>query len=502
MIALGAALFQIVYFAGFTVDDAYISFRYAENFADGAGLVFNRGEYVEGYTNFLWVVLLAGLDKLGFTPQISARVVGSVCSLVTLWITFLLSRGIATVSVSNSSGKFSRYVHVAAPLFLSVSPAFGLWAGAGLETPLFGCLLMLAVWRHLQEEATETFPASAMLFGLLALVRPEGVMYFGLTCLSALVERLQKHRRRILDLWKPCALFLPIVVGHFLWRWSYYGDILPNTYYMKVGDGFHLSGVKYVVEFFSRYGGVPFFLTALLLLLIFRFQEYWFRYILLLFGVSVVYFLYVGGDWMPEFRFFAPLLPLYFLCIQEGLRTLALWLPSRSSWHIIWGVGIVACSILCTLTYLLYTFPRIDTKVDGHVVIGKLLQEQASPRDILAAIDIGAMAYFSNLRTIDYFGLVDAHIAHLDLQPYTFDPGFWGRRTIRLKADMDYVLAQEPTFIELNTLNVPTSVEDTRAADPYSDLMLRHPRFRAAYTPFYHAGDTTLFKRTATTPTP
>ena len=39
----------------YTSDDAYISYRYARNFADGAGLVWNRAEWVEGYTNFLWI---------------------------------------------------------------------------------------------------------------------------------------------------------------------------------------------------------------------------------------------------------------------------------------------------------------------------------------------------------------------------------------------------------------------------------------------------------------
>jgi len=40
------------------VDDAYISFRYAHNLAEGQGLVFNVGEYVEGYTSLLWTLLM------------------------------------------------------------------------------------------------------------------------------------------------------------------------------------------------------------------------------------------------------------------------------------------------------------------------------------------------------------------------------------------------------------------------------------------------------------
>lgn len=496
LLVVGCACFQFLYFAGFIVDDAYISFRYAENFAKGRGIVFNPGEYVEGYTNFLWVVILGGLYKLGFDPQVSARVLGILCSLCTLWLTFKLSRTISFVSRTGvPRSLLTRSLNVSAPLFLACSPAFGLWAGAGLETPFFGCLLMLAVWRHLREESLDSFPFSALFFGISALIRPEGSLYFGLTFLSALIFRLQTRRRMILNLWRNWALFLPFVGGHLFWRWQYYGSLLPNTYYMKIGDDFSLAGVKYSVEFFFRYGGLTFFLTAVVVLLAARFQEYWLRYLLLLFGASVAYFMYVGGDWMPEFRFFVPVLPLYWLCVQEGLRTLSPQLSFRFVWRSFAGVVLLILSLVGSMAYLLYTMPRITTEDDGHVVIGKLLQKEAAPQDVLAAIDIGALAYFSGLRTIDYFGLVDDYLARLSSQEYTFNPGFWGRQTFRLKVDLDYVLAQQPMFIEVNTLNVPQQTEDAQAADPFSALMLRHPGFQAEYRPFYHAGNTTLFKR-------
>ena len=53
----------------FVCDDAFIAFRYARNLADGHGLVFNRGERVEGFTDFLWVLELAGLWRLGVRPD-------------------------------------------------------------------------------------------------------------------------------------------------------------------------------------------------------------------------------------------------------------------------------------------------------------------------------------------------------------------------------------------------------------------------------------------------
>jgi arabinofuranosyltransferase len=63
----------------FMLDDPFISFRYARNLLDGHGLVFNPGERVEGYSNFLWIILLTPFMKLGFDPVVASKVLG-LCS--------------------------------------------------------------------------------------------------------------------------------------------------------------------------------------------------------------------------------------------------------------------------------------------------------------------------------------------------------------------------------------------------------------------------------------
>lgn len=489
----GIFAFQIFRYAAFTVDDAYISFRYAENFANGGGLVFNQGERVEGYTNFLWVLLLALWKKCGGDIEMASQVFGVTCSAVTLLMTFGLSWQIS----SAKRGDTAIFASLAA-IFLATSPSVGLWAVAGLETPLFMCLLTGAVWRHLHEERAERVPLSALLFGLLALTRPEGTLFFVLTLFHQIAHRFwaswkQENWPRIL---LSIGLFAAIIAPHFLWRWHYYGRLFPNTFYAKVsGAGLRLSGVKYAYEFFLTHGGVTFFLICATLLVLKRFREYWVSYLLLLFGVSTAYIVYVGGDWMPSFRFFAPLLPLYFLCAQEGLREFyALIRPfhrqiaaaaTAAAAFVFWG----------NLLYLLYVTPPIDTRQDGHYVLGHVLRQHAAPGDLLAAIDIGAMAYFSGLRTLDYFGLTDAHIASAAPQDYRFERAYFGHQTLRLKSDVAYVFAQRPRFIEVNTINNPPSAAEAIPLDPYADLLIRHPAFQQHYAPCYHAGGSTLFKR-------
>src|SRR3954462_15635353 len=76
----------------FVTDDAFISFVYSRNLARHGQLVFNLGERVEGYTNFLWTVLLAGLMKVGLQPEIMSRVLGTWCAVSTLFVCALGSK--------------------------------------------------------------------------------------------------------------------------------------------------------------------------------------------------------------------------------------------------------------------------------------------------------------------------------------------------------------------------------------------------------------------------
>ncbi|MEZ4824399.1 MAG: hypothetical protein R2942_19210 [Ignavibacteria bacterium] len=57
----------------FIQDDAFISFRYVQNFVDGNGLVFNIGERVEGYANLLWVLILSVFVKMNFDISNTAQ---------------------------------------------------------------------------------------------------------------------------------------------------------------------------------------------------------------------------------------------------------------------------------------------------------------------------------------------------------------------------------------------------------------------------------------------
>src|SRR5437773_1932735 len=201
-----------------TVDDAFIGFRYAENLIRGQGLVYNPGERVEGYTNFLWVLLIAPFIAGSIDPEAAAKGLGFIASAATL---------AAVVRFAPRAGRFREMAWVA-PLFLASSPPFFIWTTGGMETPLFTCLLAWAAVLTAEGIENGTLPqATGVLLGAAALTRPEGAGAAAVLLALAWIlgPRTPELHRSVL---RGIGAFLVIVLPYFGWRWSYYGRLLPN----------------------------------------------------------------------------------------------------------------------------------------------------------------------------------------------------------------------------------------------------------------------------------
>src|SRR3972149_221924 len=126
----------------FTQDDAFISYRYAANALRGDGLVFNAGEHVEGYTNFLWVILLilAGSFRLAFDPVAKTLGLASGIGLIILaglWVRAAWRE----LRWGNGLGPA-----IAASLIVAANGSLAYWAVSGLETAWFALWVSLGVW--------------------------------------------------------------------------------------------------------------------------------------------------------------------------------------------------------------------------------------------------------------------------------------------------------------------------------------------------------------------
>ncbi|GAF88672.1 unnamed protein product, partial [marine sediment metagenome] len=202
--------------------DAYISFRYSKNFALGCGLRYNLGNHVpvEGYSNFLWVILGSLFELLRLQITFWMPLISAFCGTILLFLVFDLLRRRLRVNPLASG---------IATLTLGFYPPFAVWSSSGLETMAFALVMYLTFERLvLRPDGVDAVGAS--IFGLLlVLIRVEGIAWVVVLAMLAFVSRWIAGQRRI----RPfLVFFITIVVGYaiyFGWRFWYYQAVLPNN---------------------------------------------------------------------------------------------------------------------------------------------------------------------------------------------------------------------------------------------------------------------------------
>ena len=299
-----------------TIDDAFITFRYARHLADGNGLVFNLGERVEGATSLSWTLLLAAVETLRLPVEPAAFVLGVSFALLALREAYLLGRGLGA----------SPAACLAAVALVAVHGRFWLVAGNGLEGGLFAFLVVLVARKTIEEADTRLI---GVLLGLLFMTRPESLVVlpivagYQLLGTSESAERTEARTRAV----TLSVAALAVVGAVTIWRLGYYGALLPNSVAAKsaVSAGTEtllanlVSGLSYTVRF--EIAHAPLILGAAIALVRRPANRaLWFCLLVVVSELPAV--LVNGGDWMPHYRLltvFAPVLaaPLA-LCLSSA----------------------------------------------------------------------------------------------------------------------------------------------------------------------------------------
>jgi hypothetical protein len=451
-------------------DDAYISFRVARHLAEGTGLVFNPGEYVMGYSNFLWVSLLGVGGRLGVSPPVLGPALGVILGWGILGIVYFYLRHTYGGILAATAGA----------ALLAANATFAFWLVGGLEGPLFGLLLLAGVVLALDiddESPLHTYLILGALFGLAALTRPEGVFY-AVPVAGYLYLRKRKRERA-----KLVAAFLGttlLIFGLFVtWVAFYYGDPMPNPFYAKfhpISAELLARGYRISKLFLVGYLGVPIIVIGLWALATrLRWSSKGWLPLSIL-AAFVVFYLRVGGDLQVFYRMWFWVLPVLALLLGEAVSVFSVD-RSRQVISAVVTLGLLAAS-------LQHSFRgnekdrivRDEAFVRGAALIGETMAND-HPGATIAANNVGALAYASRLHTLDMLGLTDRYIAKA--------PGKKVGIPAHESHDGEYVLDQKPDFIFYGTpvrLPQPIRVADfTRAGYP-SDMDLKDdPRFAREY---------------------
>lgn len=206
------------------IEDAAITFAYARNLVEGEGLVsWPGGPRVEGYSNPTWVAVIAVFHALGWDGFTSARYIQAVLAGATLPLVYLFTREVTPKG---------SHLPLVATAFLAFNAQFALWGAAGLENALFSFLMAAALWRMFAELRTRRWPWSALLWFLLAVSRPEAVLYAAVGGATSMAFTLLDKRGPLPTVKWLATFFVPFTAYHAVRFW-YFAAEFPNTYYAK-----------------------------------------------------------------------------------------------------------------------------------------------------------------------------------------------------------------------------------------------------------------------------
>ncbi len=391
----------------FTIDDMFISLRYAKNWAAGDGLLWNiHSPPVEGYSNFSFVVLGAISLIFHIDPVISLKIAGLIGLFFTCFFVYLISRF-----------WFDWRQSLILPIVLLLYKGQIIWAVSGFETTVYQALLCGTVYFSFRGLGYHFFPnargtpkvlsflGAGLLLSLAGLTRPEApafmVIFFILLCCD-------KPETGIVAYWRGIFLFVFTLVLifflYFLWRWHYYGFLFPNSVYCK---GFANTSTALDVNYLKL--AWPFILLAFFACVRKKDIRYYFL------GLPSVLYLamLIGSDPIVAFdnRLFLPAFVLLLPLAWQGISELILLYLKHRDQFFTQSLFIVSFCIafffIPSMTLADYRYfknnPLEGEKLRSNVV--HWLDTYTKHGDTVVIADAGYIPYKSNLDFIDSYCL-------------------------------------------------------------------------------------------------
>ncbi|MBI2962864.1 MAG: hypothetical protein HYY35_03855 [Deltaproteobacteria bacterium] len=484
ILAIAAAyLSQAVLFHRYVNDDAFITFRYSRSWASGRGPYYNPGEHVEGYTNFLWMVVLTPVIRFGGAAAAwpAAKLIGFLCGAACIALAFGIVRRLACEDASIASR--AELPALLAAGLLAVNPAHALNAMSGLETLLYGAALTAGVWLDLSS-ARGRWRGAGFAFAAAALTRPEGAFIFAVYACSAFVVR-RFVRAAAAERRPPLRTVDVAIVALAVWaqlgfRAGYYdGELLPNTFFAKTGGFAGYDATAYVRDglwcaFFglsgmaagawgwcSRPGGralaAPPFAAAM---------------------AGALLPLVVGADWMMGWRLMVPYVPVLAGIVCLGWAKVCLpWMLRHAAWTSVAMVGVLPLLWVVQRPARSSFFDVVTVDADnwssGYGRVAETLCAGSSSQTV-AMMDIGQVGYRCfDRRILDITGLTDRFIAR--------SPGAF----LEKEFDPDYLIRQDPEYVVIRLIERPDSSDPRRLViAPYTrieDRLYRDSTFARRY---------------------
>ncbi|MBS2019084.1 MAG: hypothetical protein JST00_39820 [Deltaproteobacteria bacterium] len=394
---LGGHLYYLV------CDDALISMRYARNFAEGRGLVYNASERVDGFTNPLWTAFMVLPHSVGFHEGVAPIPIVALGALLLAGTAYFSRAVLASAGASVS-------IQIVAALAILFDASLFDYSVVGLETPL----VAFAASAVMAGVLLEMEKVVAVGIVLLVLARADGAIVAGVLVGWAFLDEAAGAstslfvvaRRR----WRRVAVLVGAAAALVAWRMVSYGHPAPNTAYLKVYSlaarlpaGIASYGVRGLFWY-----GLP---VACVLWIAAGYPPAARARRLLAPVIALwLYTMWIGGDAFSLLRFLAPV-AAPFLWTAVGLAATERWANVEKSSYAIVAFVTAVLPLHNERGVLGATWDR-SSAVREWVLTAKTL-EANTPADASIATFYAGMPYYAPGRTfVDVLGKTESHIAH------------------------------------------------------------------------------------------
>jgi len=392
-----------------TVDDAYITFRYAHNIARGVGFVYNAGEKVLGTTTPLFALILAALTPFSSNLEAVAMVINTIADVGTAVFMYMIV--IRTTDRSLAA--------LVCALLFSFSAGSIRFTAGGMETGVFVFLIVMSSWLFLGEH----YLLSSVSVGLATLTRPEGLIL-----LVAMVGiYLLRHGRFP---WKMTIAAGVVLLPWIVFAIAYFGSPIPHSVIAKRAV-YHFppfvalkSLLGYLIEYTIPLSGI----------ILPRLLKYGFYGALLLLGSIAAYstirrqpnfavfwlfpVIYIGAYAIanpPVWEWYAvPLVPFSSYVVVVGSGELVGFIKERfyrtRRENLFWVTILLTSMLLAGLyqvVYILHHDPRQGRELVYADIVRRLDGGRGWAGKTIAAPEIGTLGYLlPDARIFDTQGLI------------------------------------------------------------------------------------------------
>lgn len=433
----------------FTTDDAYITLRYARNWYEHHQLIWNvHSKPIEGYSNFLYVVLGYFAYVIHVNAMLFLKILGALSLIVSLIFTYLMSRFWLTM----------RFAMIPS-LILSTMAGMYYWAVSGLETIFFQCTLLMTIYffmrgigfrQCLENYITRKNGVQSVFLGLsficlcsVALARFDGLFALGVVGLLWLAQyRSARFRHRAFILY--FVGFIVLYGSYFLWRWHYFGALIPNTYLCKTYafHQFDFNTSWFSLIQFLKNAGV-FVLFGLVFLIKYYKKEVLILYLSMLFYVMLFY----GTDFVLNYKnhYNLPVVPYAIIFGVAGML-----LVVQMFFNQVTKIIKTGCVIGLILLFSHTAYSNIDIQNSVHtyqqrstsrIAAAAYLNQQLYPKDSVLLGDCGLIPFL----------LKDRRVVDL----YCLNTSVYTQQCYHHKNYADCIIQQflnmSPTFIVINS---------------------------------------------------